>query len=91
MIGTAILITLNALVWGTWSLLSATGSASSLEQAVWYIYGPLAVFLSTTIVPIIALKVGYLRQGAGRSWLRAALVITLLGFLPYAFMSGGGV
>jgi hypothetical protein len=91
MIGTAVLIALNALVWGTWSLLSVTSSSSSFEQALWYIYGPLAVFLSSVVVPIIALATGHLRQGPGRSWLRAALLLVLLGFLPYAFMSGGGV
>jgi hypothetical protein len=91
MIGSVILIALNALVWGVWSLGFATGGVNNTGQAVWYIYGPLAVLLSTTVAPAIALATGHLRQGARRSALRAALVITLFGFLPYACMSGGGV
>jgi hypothetical protein len=91
MIGSAVLIALNALVWGAWSLSFATGGANNFDQAVWYIYGPLAVLLSTTVAPAIALTTRYFRQGAPQSWLRAALIVSLLGFLPYACMSGGGV
>ena len=90
MIGSAILIALNALVWGGWVFGFATGGVNA-DQAVWYVYGPLVVFLFTTVAPVVALTTGHLRQGPPRVWMRAILAVTLLGFWPYACMSGGGI
>jgi len=91
MIASAVLIALNALVWGAWVACFAMGGTNNGVQAVWYVYGPLSILLLTTVLPIIALATGHLRLGASRALLRMALVVTLLGFLPYACMSGGGV
>ena len=91
MILTAVLIGLNALIWGWWTYSFGTDAATYPTHATWYVYGPLAVALATTVVPIGALFSGHLRSGTPRALLRLALILSLIGFLPYACMSGGGI
>lgn len=88
---TAVLIALNGLTWGLWTLAGASSGANNLTQAIWYIYGPLVVLICTTLLPTAALIVGLCRGGRSRAILRAALLWSVFGFFPYACMSGGGV
>ncbi len=91
MILTVVLIALDAAFWGGWGLSFARDGVADPVQTGWYIYGPLAVALGTTTVPIVALATGHFRSGARRAWLRLALILSLLAFFPYACVSGGGV
>jgi hypothetical protein len=90
MVGNAISIAINALVWGGWTFSFARSGANNPAQAAWYIYGPLAVLLATTVAPTFALATGRGRHGSVSTWLRGFLILALIGFLPYACMSGGG-
>jgi len=91
MIGNAILIALNALLWGGWTFSFARDGVHNSTQAAWYIYGPLLAFTVTAVAPTVALATGRLRRSESSAWLRGFLILTLVGFLPYTCMSGGGV
>lgn len=91
MVGNAILIALNALVWGGWAFSFAMSGVNNPAQAAWYFHGPFAVLLATTVAPTFALATGRGRHGCTTAWLRGFLILALISFLPYACMSGGGV
>lgn len=91
MIWTLVLVALNALVWGLWVRVFVEGGTHGFEQAAWYVYGPSAVLLIALLAPVVLLLTRRLGPGTPRNWLRVILVFTLLGFFPYACMSGGGV
>ena len=80
----------NVLLWGFWISAFVDHRFSSAEQRHWYFDGPLTVMLLTGFLPILALRHAVASAG-WRAILRIILVISLLGFLPYACMSGGGI
>lgn len=66
------------------------GPYSSDEQERWYWYGSLGFFMTGVVAPAVALFAGRRSRtvvGASIVW----MAITLLAFIYYVMMSGGGV
>jgi hypothetical protein len=82
---------LNALVWGFWIFVWASGSFSSVSQRQWYLVWPAVVFFAAVVLPPILLANCVAKTGLPRALLNAGLALTLLGFLPYAFLPQGGM
>ena len=84
-------LSINGLLMGLTALSFTQGPYSSPEQELWYRYGSLGFLLAGAVVPALILS------WRARRWRRAAMattlwmVVTLVAFLSYALLSGGGV
>ena len=91
MVASIVLVIVNCLVWGGWALSFATKGTLSLRQAAWYVYGPslmaLVILLGTAAV-LVSRRGSTGQSGSSFRW---TLIATLIAFLPYACVSGGGV
>jgi hypothetical protein len=83
-------LVVNAALIGVLTASFTQGPYSSPEQELWYRYGSLGFFIAGVTVPAIVLFAGRKSRvvvGASVAWMSA----TLVAFLYYATMSGGGV
>lgn len=81
---------LNTLLIGLLTASFTQGPYSSAEQELWYRYGSLGFLFAGVIVPAVALLVARRSRvvpGASVAW----MALTLIAFVYYAMMSGGGV
>jgi hypothetical protein len=81
----------NAVIIGLAALSFSQGPYSSRQQELWYRYGSLGFLLVGPIIPAIALLAGARRSAWANGLLTIWMLAAFIGFLIYAFYSGGGV
>jgi hypothetical protein len=84
------LLALNLVLMGLAASSFAQGPYSSIQQELWYRYGSLGLLLAGALLPAFALIYGrhsFKIAAAASVW----MILTLLAFVWFAMMSGGGV
>ena len=91
MIFTTLLLGINIVVMGLFTLLFVQGPFSSFEQEVWYRYGSIGFFLIGAAIPLCA--VIFARSYVRRHSLATNITLsaTTITYLGYLLFSGGGV